>query len=45
MISIFSQLYPELKIKNKLPTPLSLQTKANLKYKDVLNYFSQLNSG
>ena len=45
MINIFSQLYPKLKIVNKLPNPLSISPKSNLKYKDVLNYFSQLNSG
>lgn len=44
MIQIFSQLFPQFKIKNDLPNPLSTEIKANLKYTDVLNYFSQLNS-
>lgn len=44
MIQIFSQLFPEIKIKNELPNPLATKIKANLKYTDVLNYFSELNS-
>ena len=44
MIQIFNQLFPEIKIKNELPNPLATKIKANLKYTDVLNYFSELNS-
>lgn len=44
MIQVFSQLFPKNKIENKLPNPLSTKVKANLKYTDVLNYFSSLNS-
>lgn len=44
MIQIFSQIFPELKIKNELPAPLSTKIKANLRYTDVFNYFSELNS-
>jgi len=42
MIQIFSQLFPEVKIKHELPNPLSTKVKTNLKYADVLNYFSEL---
>lgn len=42
MIQIFSQLFP--KIKNELPNPLSTKIKTNLKYTDILNYFSDLNN-
>ncbi len=44
MIQIFSQLFPRVRIKNDFPNPLSTKIKTNLKYIDVLNYFSQLNS-
>ena len=44
MIQIFNQLFPEIKIKNELPTPISTSIKTNLKYSDVLNYFSRFNS-
>lgn len=44
MIQIFSQLFPEIKFKNKLPNPLDIKIKTNLKYSDVLNYFSELNN-
>lgn len=44
VIDIFIQLFPEIEIKNQLPNPLSTKVKPNLKYTDVLNYFSQLNS-
>ena len=44
MIQIFSQLFPEVSIKNELPNPLSTKVKINLKYTDVLNYFLELNS-
>lgn len=44
MIQIFNQLFPESKIKNVLPDSLSTKIKTNLKYTDVLNYFSELNS-
>jgi hypothetical protein len=44
MIQIFNQLFPEIKIKDELPNPLTTKIKTNLKYTDVLNYFSQLNS-
>ena len=44
MIQIFSQIFHENKLKNDLPNPLSTKIKTNLKYTDVLNYFSELNS-
>jgi hypothetical protein len=44
MIQIFNKLFPETEIENNLPNPLSTKIKANIKYIDVLNYFSQLNS-
>jgi len=44
MIQIFSKLFPEIKIKKKLPNPLSTKIKTNLKYTDILNYFLELNS-
>ena len=44
MIQIFSQLFTEIDIMNKLPNPLSTKIKTNLKYTDVLNYFSELNT-
>ena len=44
MILIFSQLFPEIRIKSELPSPLSTKIKTNLKYTDVLNYFLELNS-
>lgn len=44
MIQIFSQLFPKIKIKSELPNPLATKIKANMKYTDVLNYFSKLNS-
>ncbi len=44
MIQIFRQLFPEINIKNELPDSLSTKIKPNLKYADVLNYFSELNN-
>ena len=44
MIQIFSQLFPGTEINNLLPDPLSIKVKQNLKYTDILNYFSELNS-
>ena len=44
MIQIFNELSPDIKIKNELPNPLSTKVKTNLKYIDVLNYFSELNA-
>ena len=44
MIEIFNQICPESQIKNNLPNPLSINIKTNLKYTNVLNYFSKLNS-
>ena len=44
MIQIFNKLFPEFKIKNELPNSLSTRIKTNLKYTDILNYFSKLNS-
>ena len=44
MILIFSQLFPEIRIKSELPSPLSTKIKTNLKYTDVLNYFSELSA-
>lgn len=41
---IFAQIFPEISIKNELQNPLSTKIKRNLKYADVLNYFSELNS-
>ena len=44
IIQIFNQLLPSLEIKNELPNPISTKIKTNLKYTEILNYFSQLNS-
>ena len=44
MILIFNQLFPEIKIKNELSNPISIKVKQNLKYADVLDYFTKLNS-
>lgn len=44
IIEIFNQIYKELQIKNDLPNPISTNIKPNLKYTNILNYFSQLNS-
>ena len=44
MIQIFNELFPESKIKNELPNPLATKVKTNLRYTDVLNYFSKLNA-
>ena len=44
MIQIFNWLFSEFEIGNKLPNPLTTKIKTNLKYSDVLNYFSELNS-
>ena len=44
MIQIFGQIFPEIKIKDNLPDPLSTKIKPILKYTDVLTYFSELNS-
>lgn len=44
MIKIFNQLFPVTEIKNNLPNPLSTKLKTNLRYTNVLNYFSELNS-
>ena len=43
MIQIFAQLFPN-SLKYNLPSPLSSKSNPNLKYNDVLNYFSELNS-
>jgi hypothetical protein len=44
MILIFNELFPDVKIQNDLPDPLSTNIKRNLKYTNVLNYFSELNN-
>jgi hypothetical protein len=44
MIQIFSQIFPEIKIKDDLPDPLSIKVKPNLKYTDILDYFSELSA-
>lgn len=44
LIKIFNQLFPEISINNELPNPLSIKIKPTLKYTDVLNYFSIINS-
>lgn len=44
MFQIFNQIFPEIKIKSELPSPLSTKVKPNLQYTDILNYFSQFNS-
>lgn len=44
MIKIFSQIFPKIKIKNEFPKPIRTEIKANLKYLDILNYFTKLNS-
>lgn len=44
MLLIFSQIFPEIKIKCKLPNPISVRINPKLKYVDILNYFNKLNS-
>jgi len=44
MIQIFNELSSESNFKNELPNPLTTKIKTNLKYTDVLNYFSELNN-
>lgn len=44
MIQIFNELFPDVSITNDLPNPLTTKVKTNLKYADVLNYFSELNA-
>jgi hypothetical protein len=44
LIQIFNQLVPEIKFVSELPDPLSTKIKASLRYSDILNYFSELNS-
>jgi hypothetical protein len=44
LIQIFDQSFPEIKLVNELPDPLSTKIKASLRYSDILNYFSELNS-
>lgn len=44
MIRIFSQIFPKIKIKNEFPNPISIKVKANIKYIDILNYFTKLYS-
>ena len=44
LIQIFNQLFPEIKLVSELPDPLSTKIKASLRYSDILNYFSELNS-
>ena len=44
LIQIFNQLFPDIKIKAKISNPLSIKINTSVKYIDVLNYFSQLNS-
>lgn len=44
LTQIFNQIFPEIYINNGLPNPLSTKIKWNLKYRDILHYFSMLNS-
>lgn len=44
MTQIFKQIFHEKHLNNKIPNPLSTKIKPNLKYNDILNYFSKLNS-
>ena len=44
MIQIFNQFSSKIKLKNELPNPISTKIKTNLRYTEILNYFSQLNS-
>jgi len=44
LIQIINQLFPEIKIQNKISNPLNIKIRANLKYTDALNCFSKLNS-
>ena len=44
MLQIFRQLFPNIKIENHLPNPISVKIEAKLKYTNILNYFSELNS-
>ena len=43
MIQIFNQIFPEILLENNLPDPLSTKIKYNLKYTNILDYFSKLN--
>ena len=43
IIQVINELFPKYKIKNDLPNPLSIKIKVNMKYTNVLNYFSELN--
>lgn len=44
IIQIFNQLFPELYFKNNLQNPVSTKVKPNIKYTDILDNFSHLNS-
>ena len=44
MILILNQLFPDFALSNDLPNPLSTKINAKIKYNDILNYFSKLNS-
>ena len=44
IIQIVNELFPKFKIKNDLPNPLSVKIKTNIKYINIINYFSKLNS-
>jgi hypothetical protein len=44
MIRILNQLFPDFALSNDLPNPLSTKINAKIKYNDILNYFSKLNS-
>ena len=44
MVQIFNQLFSGIKINNTLPNPISTKIEASVKYADILDYFSKLNS-
>ena len=44
LIQMFNKAFPQFTLGCKLPNPLSTKITTNIEYKDVLNYFSNLNS-
>jgi hypothetical protein len=41
---MFNKVFPQFTLGCKLPNPLNTKITADIEYKDVLNYFSDLNS-
>ena len=44
IINIFNQIFPDNQLNNYLPNPISTKIKTNIKYNDILSYFSNLHS-